>query len=335
MSRIPELIVKNFWFRNIVLFLLLATLEQLFRPEIGIGKVITGYLISLGIYLWFIFHNLFLLEKLLFKKRPFLYFLGFLIGLVYYALIMYSNNGMGYSSSILAKGSLIAGFNTFAGTLFYFTYKYLKEQQDFARNKVYLLEMEQKYLKNQLSPHFLFNTLNNIYSYSLIDSKKTPELILKLSELMRYLTQFNKMDKITLREELLFIENYIAFERERLEDRCTIVFDKELSNENIIIEPLLFFPLIENAFKHGTNTMDDCYVTIRINEKNNELNVYIENKIYHTKNPSTNSGIENVEKRLKLFYDNSFKLNVSNKNGIFTSELIINLEQNEIRNEKN
>jgi LytS/YehU family sensor histidine kinase len=211
------------------------------------------------------------------------------------------------------------------GSLFFFAYKYFKEQQDFARNKIYLFEMEQKYLRNQLSPHFLFNTLNNIYSYSLVESKKTPELILKLSELMRYLIDFNKHKQIALMEEISFIENYIAFEKERLEDRCEIVFNKHIENEKLPIEPLLFFPLIENAFKHGTNTMQECYVHLRIEQKGNQLKVEIKNKIIANDKPSTYSGMENVEKRLQLIYTNKYELKINKSEGEYFIMLHIKL----------
>jgi two-component system LytT family sensor kinase len=324
---IANLFVYNFWVRNSFLLLIFISVQQLIRPRPNAIDFLLALIVSVGIYVWFIFHNKILLEKYLTKREYLIYFLLLLIGFGYYGLIMSSIDREGFTLQKFFTGLSYAPFNTMYALLLYLAYKYFMEQRSFAENKIYVLEMEQKYLKNQLSPHFLFNTLNNIYSYSLIESKKTPELILKLSELMRYLTQFNKMDKITLREELSFIDNYVAFERERLEDRCEITLNKKISSDSILIEPLLFFPLIENAFKHGTNTMERCYVEINISEINDMLIVEIRNKIYGTKNPSTNSGIENVRKRLELFYNKGHKMEVKNDNGDFVVELQISLNK--------
>ncbi len=304
-----------------------VAIQQFIRPRPNLVDFFLALLVSVGVYFWFIFHNKILLERYLAKRKYPIYFVLLFIGFGYYGLIMSSIDKDGFTVNKFFTGLTYAPFNTMYASLLYLAYKYLMEQRSFAENKIYVLEMEQKYLKNQLSPHFLFNTLNNIYSYSLVESKKTPELILQLSELMRYLTQFNKLDKITLQEELNFIENYVAFERERLEDRCTISLRKKITGDSIFIEPLLFFPLIENAFKHGTNTIEQCYVEIKIDETNEVLSVKIRNKMYGTRNPSTNSGIENVRKRLELFYYNAHKMEVQNDKGHFVVKLQIDLSK--------
>ncbi len=327
MKKIGSLLIYNFWVRNVFLLSIYIAIQQFIRPSTNAIGFLLSLLVSLGVYIWFVFHNRILLEKYLSKRKYLIYFVLLFVGFGYYGVIMSSIDKGGISIAMLVRGITYAIFNTMYAFLLYLAYKYFMEQRSFAENKIYVLEMEQKYLKNQLSPHFLFNTLNNIYSYSLVESRKTPELILKLSELMRYLTQFNKLDKISLGAELDFIENYIAFEKERLEDRCIIIFDKKSEADTVLIEPLLFFPLIENAFKHGTNTMEQCYVKIKIDQKNDLLVVEIENKIYGTKSPSTNSGIDNVRKRLELFYSKAYELVIKRGDGLFVVKLLIYLNK--------
>ena len=325
MKKIFGLWADHFWFRNLTIVIALVALEQSVRPFSGWWNALAYVGISLALYAWFLFHNKILLDRCLFKKRYLFYALGLGTGIVYYTMVMYSNSPERDTPQAWTMGVSYAFFNTLLGALFYFAFKYFREQRDFARNRIYLFEMEQQYLRNQLSPHFLFNTLNNIYSYSLTDSKKTPELILKMSELMRYLIQFNKHNQITLKEELSFIENYLAFERERLSDRCTIVFDKEIEDEARPIEPLLFFPLLENAFKHGTDTLEDCFVHLFVQQNGQALTVQISNRILACNKPSTHSGIENVEKRLQLFYPGQHSLGVQRENGEFKVALSVKL----------
>lgn len=325
MKKIFALWANHFWVRNLSVLAGLIVLEQSVRPFTGWMDAVLYAGITIALYAWLLFHNRILLERCLFKKKYLIYVVGTTVGMVYYSLVMYSNSLDRNGSEIWSKGLFIAFFNTLMGTLFYLAFKYYREQQDFARNKIYLFEMEQQYLRNQLSPHFLFNTLNNIYSYSLTDNQKTPELILKMSELMRYLIQFNKHNQISLKEELTFIENYLAFERERLSDRCTVVFDKTIEEDERPIEPLLFFPLIENAFKHGTDTLEDCFVKLNIVQSGQTLRVQISNRILACNKPSTHSGIENVDKRLRLFYPGRYTLSIQKENGVFMVDLSLKL----------
>lgn len=329
MKKLANLFLNNFWVRNLSVLLLLFSLITFVEVyNLTTYRIFYNIAVSIIIYSWLTFHNRILIDVVLKSKRYLIYVVGVIAGLTLYTFATFALTPKEYNVMNIIPYVYYAFFNTILGLLFYNSFKYYKAQQQFLKNKLYMFEMEQKYLKNQLSPHFLFNTLNNIYSYSLIESKKTPELILKLSELMRYLTQFNKSDTITLKDEVNFIENYIAFERERLEDRCDINFVKHLDNEQARIEPLIFFPLIENAFKHGTNTMDQCYVDINIKQKEGILEVQIRNKIFDTKKPSTHSGIENVEKRLNLFYKGHYNLRAERVNGEYLVNLMIELNGN-------
>lgn len=333
MIRFFKVFATNFWVRNGIIATFLAVVQQYISPDKGLAGKLFGISISFTLYCWLVFHNIILIEKRLLKRQYFTYTISLILGISFYVSLMYSTSKNGISWTILPKGIFYGLFNTLIASVVYFAFKYFRDQHAFAQKQLYMYEIEQKYLRNQLSPHFLFNTLNNIYSYSLINSTKTPELILKLSELMRYLIEFSKHDGIALIDEILFIENYIAFEKERLEERCDIVFKKNIENETLILPPLLFFPLIENAFKHGTNTMKDCFVHIQISQNGSSIKVNIKNKIISTNQPSTKSGIENVKKRLDLIYPEYYNLTIKNDQMQYEVLLNLNLDFN-VRNNK-
>lgn len=178
------------------------------------------------------------------------------------------------------------------------------------------LEAELQTLKSQLNPHFLFNVLNSIYSHSLFKSDKTPDIVLKLSDLMSYILYDCKTESVSLKKEIEFIQNYIELEKIRLEDDIDVEFSvTEINNEKI--PPLLFIPLIENAFKHGSG-IKKSRRTISIWMKIEEQNLFfkienskIENSPYKGKRAGGSGiGIENVKKRLQLIYPNRHEFNI-------------------------
>lgn len=326
--KISQYIIHRFWLRNSLTFIFFFALALALYQNTKPSDYIKAFVLSFSLYCYITINNTILIEKVRKKYGILAYVSGLLILFAIHLSVMLLVFSTGKFETVFIFSFLVFVFNIVMGVIAYFALKYLLEQQKFLKNQVYLFEMEQKYLKNQLSPHFIFNTLNNIYYYSLEESKRTPELILKLSELIRFLNEFNKKPKITLKEELSFLDSYLLFERERLEDRCEINYQCEISKPSRAIEPLLFFPLIENAFKHGTNTMEKCFVNIKVKEVNDTFNVVIENRILNAGIVSTHTGKENVQRRLNLFYPNKHSLLVTKENGIYKVDLKI-----ELRNE--
>jgi len=211
------------------------------------------------------------------------------------------------------------------------TLDFLKEQKRVADLEKSQLETELLFLKSQISPHFLFNTLNNIYSLSVEKSNKTPKVVLKLSELIRYMLYETKNKKQTLENEILCIENYLDLERIRNDDRLEVnmsisgdIHDKEIS-------PIILLTFIENAFKHGVNkNTGKVIVNINFKVKGDFLHFTVSNptpEITHHKdnfNKSSGIGIENVKKRLELDYNkNDYNLSFKNKKNIFVVKLVI------------
>ncbi len=193
------------------------------------------------------------------------------------------------------------------------------------------LEAELKVLKAQLNPHFMFNTLNNIYSLSLDKSNLTPGLILKLSDIMSYTLYDCKEDKVQVKDEINFINNYLELEKIRLGGNIKIEFIITGVYDNSEIAPLLFMPFIENAFKHGINQRpSNPYINIRLEfTEDKKMTFCIENNTnpYYTKEfkNAYGIGIENVKKRLDLIYPDSHNLNIVELKNIYKVELILDL----------
>ena len=185
-----------------------------------------------------------------------------------------------------------------------------------------------KYLRSQLNPHFFFNTLNSIYSLSLQKSDKTPEVVVKLADLMRYMIYDCDEEKISLDKEIEFIKNYIDIEKVRY--KADVRFSVEGETEGIMIEPFLFISFIENGFKHAfNNSYNDAfiYVTIKANPEQIILNVInntdIDLETQAKKMPGT--GIKNSRSLLELVYPESYALDIiqTDKEAIRTSDLRI------------
>lgn len=184
------------------------------------------------------------------------------------------------------------------------------------------LEAELKTLKGQLNPHFLFNSLNNIYSLALIKSSKVPELILKLSDLMRHIIYESKENYISIEKELEFVNNFIALQRIRTSDHTKIRYNVIGNIPSAKIAPLLFEPFIDNAFKHGlpgNGHSDFINITFKFIEKN-KITFEIENnyeEIFSQRHTNSGIGLNNVKKRLKLLYQpDDFKLIIIKKDNI-------------------
>ncbi|MCK5170170.1 MAG: histidine kinase [Bacteroidales bacterium] len=196
-----------------------------------------------------------------------------------------------------------------------------------------LKEQELHYLKMQIHPHFLFNTLNTIYGFALKQSKQTPEIILMLSNLLDYiLYQINK-PKVSLKEEVLHIKEYIELEKIRFQDTLKVLFSANQIDEEIEIAPMLLIPFIENAFKHGNIIDGFLKVEINVGVTENRLDFLIRNTVlnHDTKNEKIGIGLENIRKRLDLHYSNNYMLKNKNKDNWYSVSLsIFNL--NSIKN---
>ncbi len=170
-------------------------------------------------------------------------------------------------------------------------------------------------LKAQINPHFLFNTLNNIYGMNQINPEKGSEMIMELSDVMRYHLEFSKEGKVKLEDEIQLLESYIKLEQLRLSDTCDVQVDFGEADEKLMISPLLFIPFVENAFKHGTHPTQDCFVHLKLQTTQDKLLFTIENSIIaNRKVVKTNIGLQNTKRRLELIFPDKHDLKISQIN---------------------
>lgn len=190
------------------------------------------------------------------------------------------------------------------------------------------LETELMFLRNQINPHFLMNTLNNIYALARKKSEDTPEVVMRLSELLRFVLYESNGRYITLNEEIGLLEDYIALETIRYNERLSISFEKDIDSDCYKITPMLLLPLIENAFKYGTSeTRFESYISINLKVRNGYLKLIVENTTDHVKSaiPVANIGLQNVKRQLELSYKDS-TLNIKNGDNVFRVSLFVNLK---------
>ena len=192
-------------------------------------------------------------------------------------------------------------------------------------------EAELKYLKAQINPHFLFNTLNNLYGLSLEQSQKVPSLILKLSDLLSYSLYESSVEQVSLGKEIKLIQDFIALEKERHEDRLKVDFIIENNlDSDIQIAPLLFMPLVENAFKHGVNeTIVQTKVSIYLSFKKSVLTFKVQNTLPDivTKKSTSGIGLKNLQRRLDLLYPERYVLEIHNQKQIYSVVLKLNCNE--------
>jgi len=191
------------------------------------------------------------------------------------------------------------------------------------------LNAELKFLKSQVNPHFLFNTLNSIYSLARKNAVGTQDAILKLSQLMRYMIYESNNGKVPLEKEISYIENYIDLQRLRISSSITINYAVLGTSEGYLIEPMLLIPFIENAFKHGISYTNDCKIDISIKITEGVLHLSVVNFRY--KKPSRDKeggvGLENVRNRLHLLYpDDKSSLVINQQDNYHIVNLSINLK---------
>jgi two-component system, LytTR family, sensor kinase len=189
------------------------------------------------------------------------------------------------------------------------------------------LETELKFLRNQTNPHFLMNTLNNIYALARRKSDEAPEAILKLSDLLQFILYKSTGPFISLAEEVEIIEHYLKLEQLRYTERLNICFKKEMDRGAYQISPLLLLPFVENAFKHGiSETRFETFIHMKLKVEDGQLQFDIENskEQTETKIEKSSIGLCNVRRQLELTY-NHFKLDVRDEVKTFNVHLMIDL----------
>lgn len=273
----------------------------------------------------------FLFSKYFFQKKYFTY-----------TFLLFITIGIG---SILLKILFPKGNTSFAVpvfqhfiNLFFFVVitSSLKFLREYFRKQAQLVKLENEQLKTELTllkaqvnPHFLFNTLNNLYGLiTQNENEKAAEITLKLSDLMRYLLESSKTEIVSLQKELKFIEDYLALEKVRLSQNADIRFEVSGIEKEIFVAPLLIIPLVENTFKHGLQTISkDCFAHFSLSVQSNELFFEALNSVGRRldNQPKSGTGLDNLRKRLQLIYPEKHQLEIEETETFFKVTLHVHL----------
>lgn len=338
-----------FWltysFQNILLIYFLNTTRFKLSAGTGLLLAIENCLVILSPKLLFTYFILYItldhLGKVGSQKKGIIFSLFALLAavLLYRGLVIYFvdpviNDFTTHMPFFYPLGFLVAlmdiGFASGAAIVLKQIREQLKNKEKEKNLIKEKLETELKYLRNQTQPHFLFNTLNNIYGLARKKSDETPEVVMKLSKLLRFMLYETSKRSIKIGDEIKMLDDYIELERIRYDGRLTINFLREIDNECEQISPLLLLPFVENAFKHGASeSRFESYIHIDIKLQNSLLNFKIENTKENNGKIEVNEniGLKNVKRQLELMYK-EYDMIVKNEQAQFKVNLMINLKSN-------
>ncbi len=307
---------------------------------------ITGLINSALLICFFYFHYYFILPRFYYQKK-YLQWIG--ITLLAFVIILLAPNYLTFNFHTppefhpspdmfprphdqFHENSIFRSFR-FEETLTKFLVVFvlsllLRTREQWKKSQEEKKQAELSYLRSQVNPHFLFNTLNGIYSLALVDSKKTPDAIVKLSELMRYVISEINKDYVPLLKEIEHLQNYIELQRMRLGETVIINFEVSDISEKQLIVPLLLMPFVENAFKYGISSTSTSEINIQLTCENDKMKFLIKNNIEKIsgKVVKNGTGLENVKKRLALLYPGNYELTLNSNENIYTAILILNLK---------
>jgi hypothetical protein len=215
-----------------------------------------------------------------------------------------------------------------------FMLRFVQKWQHDEKEK-YVLEKEKSdaelmFLKQQINPHFLFNSLNSIYSLANKKSDLTTEAILKLSGILRYVLYHSEKDLVPLSDEITTIENYIELQRLRLTKKVVLNYDTKGNPETYRIEPLLLMPIFENAFKYGVDSISESFIDIHFEILNGKMYLHLANKIVPQKEKSDEEsgiGLKNIKRRLELLYPDKYNLYIEEQEQVFSLKLELTLKK--------
>lgn len=289
-------------------------------------------------FLGFYVNYFFVVPRFFNPKRLYLTIVGFFVGVFFFVLFRYS-----LEEVLLPK---IAGFRNYAegtslGYYFYdniyyssltifvstslwlFTY-YSKLERERTKLIEERKHAELQALKTQINPHFIFNSLNNIYSLVYQNSDKALPAIEKLGELLRYTTKDLEQEFISLDKEIGYLESLIELEKLRIRNPELLVVEKNISQSGLLISPMILVPFVENAFKHGD--FRGKGFSLAISEDFGKLKFHLRNfKIVREKDKVSGIGIENVRKRLEILYPKKYELHIKDIESEFIVDLRIDL----------
>ena len=285
----------------------------------------------------FYFNTSVLTPRLLYTRRYFAY-AGAVVGL--YAVFMLLHGGL-FSLLIYSRPFKIfpsSFFNLIPFLAVLAVGTAARQAQDKVKSDKLLqdrheetLKTELSFLRSQISPHFMFNVLNNMLAMARLKSEQLEPTIIKLSSLMRYILYETDEETVSLKKETEYLQSYIDLQRQRIGNKVQLKVRMEIGEEAYCIPPMLLIPFIENAFKHGLSAISDPVIEVELHTSGSMLYFRVANKF--TKNPdeikdkTSGIGLQNVKRRLNLLYGNRYSLLINDIDNWFTVSLQLNLQE--------
>ena len=277
-----------------------------------------------------VYLHFFVFDKWL-RNRQYVFYILVLLGIVWWfgwlieliaIHVVFANEP---STSVSGKLALVCFVVVSTG--FRSLFEGLQAKSKLAQLEAMQTRAELESLKSQVNPHFLFNSLNDIYGQLMDDQAKAGESLLNLSSLLRYLIYASQKTSISLAEEVRFLEDYMAMERLRLGEKCELVFEKSGDISSKSLSPFLLIPFVENAFKHGSfATVAESYIHVTLQVEGANLLFEVKNSTKSTAHTfSTGTGIANVKRRLELLMPNSHELLIQPGTDFFEIKLTLAL----------
>jgi len=337
-------VIINGFFWSIVI-LLFALKIYFNRDTITLTEILVDYIAYLVIHLSLFYINyLILIPNLIQRKQRIWLYVCSLIGLIFASVIIKFGIAIMYPEVILdhinmekeltrepyehyiIKECFASGFFIVISSLLKFAADWFSNESVQRNLESEKKDMELQFLKSQLNPHFLFNSLNNIYSLAYQKSDKTADAILKLSEIMRYMIYESNDSWADLSKEVEYVQSFVELQKLRFKDGAAVQvnINGEIDGQKIV--PLILISFVENAFKHGVANDPEDPIKINIIANQKILHFSVSNKKSKTnKDAMGGVGLNNVERRLQLLYPDRYKLNIVNSATHYTTELMLDL----------
>jgi len=343
-SGMPE---RYIWIIHVILWIVLLVFPFLFANrdgEVNIPDYLRFLTVLTGIMIVFYVNYLYLVKRFIFSRRMWQFVVVNLLLFIVMMVVSHFIMEMIQANDRPMRPGPQGRRHVFIAFMFFDFVKYLfvaalsvalKMTSEWYKTEHKRKELEKMHseaelqnLKSQLNPHFLFNTLNNIYSLIAISSERAQEAVHVLSKLLRYILYDSSQPFVPVERDIDFVHNYIELMRIRLPNHAELKTDIQVSSLGVPIAPLLFISLIENAFKHGVSNNKPSFIDICITSDNEHIKCSIRNS-YFPKNEDDDSGsgigIVNLRRRLDLLYPNSYNFICERDGDIYISELAITL----------
>lgn len=312
----------------------------------GIGYYLLTTFIRNILLVILVYGNVSFLLPRFYQKRKYLLYTFWLVALMllytvaqssytvyFYKDVMHFSSGINVSRPFQLFDSFFTACRyTFISFILKLTLEWYDQKEKISSMQIEKLQAEINYLRAQINPHFIFNTLNSVYALTLKKSDTAPEVVMRLSKIMDYMLYDSNEMVVPLKKDIENLANYIELEKMRLNNSRDITFLIEGVPGGQFVLPLLFLPLVENAFKHGASQkMDDYFITIVLKVDNNSIDFLVKNKKPSAKLNGnafiTNRGLglKNLKKRLALYYNGRYDFQINSSEDIYEANLKLKL----------